>query len=98
MGYKKEVLGTYNRGTVVEARITETADICQLLKDGYMLMIDKVDLEVANSGKTIHALIQNMRTGSIASHKYYRIPDDLDDSLWIENSYKHTYETEFDYS
>ena len=98
MGYKKEVLATYNRGTVVEARITETADICQLLSDGYMLMIDKADLEVAKSGKPIHALIQNMRTGRVASHKYFRLPEDLDDSLWIENNYKHTYETEFDYS
>jgi hypothetical protein len=98
VGYKKEILGTFNRGTCVEALITETADICQLLSDGLMLMIDKVDLEEAKSGKTIHALIQNMRTGKIASHKYFMMTDDIDDSLWIENSYKHTYETEFDYS
>jgi hypothetical protein len=98
VGYRKEVTGTFNQGTIVEATITETADICQLLRDGYMLMIDRVDLKNAEKGKTIHALIQNIRTGQVSSHKYYTFNEEIDDTLWIENSYSHTYETEFDYS
>jgi hypothetical protein len=98
MGYKKEILGTFNRGTTVEAMITETSDICQLLSNGNMLMIDRVDLEKARKGEGIHALIQNIETGMIISNKYYRLSDDIDDELWIENSYSRSYETEFDYS
>lgn len=98
MGYKKEVLATYNRGTIVEARITETADICQLLSNGYMIMMDEADLVKAREGKSIHVLIQNIETGNISSRKYYKLDPEIDDSLWIRNAYKHTYETEFDYS
>jgi hypothetical protein len=98
VGYRKEVTGTFNRGTIVEATITETADICQLLSSGNMLMIDRVDLECARSGKSIHALILNIETGKIRSNKYYNIGADVDDDLWVENKYRHSYETEFDYS
>jgi len=98
MGYKKEILGTFNRGTTVEAFITESADICQLLSNGNMLMIDRADLTSARSGESIHALIQNIETGMIISNKYYRLGDDIDDELWIESSFSRSYETEFDYS
>ena len=98
MGYRKEVTGTFNRGTIVEATITETADICQLLSSGSMLMIDRVDLEYARSGKSIHALILNIETGKMRSHRWYNIDDDIDDDLWVENKFRCSYETEFDYS
>jgi hypothetical protein len=98
VGYRKEILGTFNRGSCVEALITESTDICQLLSNGNMLMIDRADLEAARSGKGIHALIQNIETGMIRSNKYYRLGDDIDDELWIENEYRRSYETEFDYS
>ena len=98
MGYKKEILGSFNRGTCVEALITETADICQLLRDGNMLMIDRVDLEDAMNGKCVHALIQNIMTGKVRSHKYYKFSEQIDESLWFETSYRRSYETEFDYS
>ena len=61
-------------------------------------MIDRVDLECARSGKSIHALILNIETGKIRSNKYYNIGADVDDDLWVENKYRHSYETEFDYS
>jgi len=98
MGYKKEILGTFNGGTTVEAFITESTDICQLLSNGNMLMIDRADLESARNGKSIHALIQNIESGQVSSNKYYRLSDDVDDDLWIENNYSRSYETEFDYS
>jgi hypothetical protein len=98
MGYKKVTLGTFNGGTCIEALITESADICQLLSNGNMLMIDRADLESARNGKSIHALIQNIESGRVISNKYYRLGDDVDDDLWIENNYSRSYETEFDYS
>lgn len=98
MGYRKEILCTFNRGSCVEALITETADICQLLRDGHMLMIDRIDLEDAMNGKGIHALIQNIATGKVSSHKRYKLNEEIDASLWFENSYSRSYETEFDYS
>ena len=97
MGYKKEILRSFSRG-IVEAVITETADICQLLSDGRILMIDRADLEDAMKGKGVHALIQNIETGEVSSHKYYKLNEEIDNSLWIENKYRHSYETEFDYS
>ena len=63
-----------------------------------MLMINRADLESARSGKSIHALIQNIESGQVSSNKYYRLSDDVDDDLWIENNYSRSYETEFDYS
>ena len=63
-----------------------------------MLMINRADLESARSGKSIHALIQNTKTGMISSNKYYRLNDDIDDELWIESNFSRSYETEFDYS
>ena len=98
MGYRKEILGSFNHGTCVEALITETADICQLLSNGDMLMIDRADLEKARRGDGIHALIQNIETGMISSNKHYKLGEDVDDDLWIENAYSRSYETEFDYS
>ena len=98
MGYRKEILGTFNHGSCVEALITETTDICQLLSNGNMLMIDRADLEAARNGKGIHALIQNIETGMISSNKYYKLCEEIDDELWIENVYSRSYETEFDYS
>ena len=98
MGYRKEILSSFNRGACVEALITETADICQLLSNGNMLMIDRVDLEKARGGEGIHALIQNIETGMISSNKYYKFGEEIDDDLWIENEYSRSYETEFDYS
>jgi hypothetical protein len=98
VGYKKEILGTFNGGTCIEAFITESADICQLLSNGNMLMIDRADLTSARSGKSIHALIQNIESGQVSSNKHFRLGDDVDDDLWIENNYSRSYETEFDYS
>ena len=98
MGYRKEILRSFNRGTCVEALITETADICQLLSDGNLLMIDHADLEDAMNGKGIHALIQNIATGKVSSNKYYKFNEEIDSTLWFENDFKRSYETEFDYS
>ena len=98
MGYKKEILGTFNRGTCVEALITETADICQLLSNGNMLMIDRADLVKARAGKSIHVLTLNTVSGQISSSKYYKIGEEVNDDLWIENKFMRSYETEFDYS
>jgi hypothetical protein len=63
-----------------------------------MLMIDRIDLEDAMNGKGIHALIQNIATGKVSSHKRYKLNEEIDASLWFENSYSRSYETEFDYS
>lgn len=98
MAYKKEVLGTYNGGTCVEARITETTDICHLLSDGKMLMIDSCNLEDAKAGKRIHALIMNIETGNVMSNKYYKLDDEIEDDLWHEHEFRRSYVTEFDYS
>jgi|15BtaG_2_1085339.scaffolds.fasta_scaffold37772_2 hypothetical protein len=100
MGYRKEIMRTFNRGTCIAALVTETADICQLLSNGNVLMIDRVDLEAVRRGEkfSMHAIIQNIETGAISSNKYYKLGEEVDDDLWIENDFKRSYETEFDYS
>ena len=98
MGYKRTITGSYNQGTIVEATITETADIAQLLESGTMIMIDKSDLEKARAGKSIHALFHNLQTGQITGNKHYQISESIDDSLWVETEFKRTWDTEFDYS
>jgi hypothetical protein len=87
------MIGTFNGGTIIEYEIHESSQVSQLISNCRLV---RTDHDVIESGYGF-IVIENTETGHRHTG-FQRLPIECHSSLWIDDPWSQSYETEKDVS